>query len=232
MVNALRVVLLLLLSLTPALAQAQQDPTEQCMDGLVSDPSFEPISQKIALGDNPKVTFAMLADESYPSDMERRSIASWASAIDHCVELGATYRKSAYPPQLLALFAEAYAVFLGGVVDLYNRKIAYGEFNRQRQANFDQVAARATDIMQRIQAQQLAEEQAREQVRQQNQRDQRARQEMRQAEEDAARREAALYLLNRMRTNQLPVAPYEMPTSRSRTTNCQWIGNVFSCIGQ
>jgi hypothetical protein len=117
------------------------------------------------------------------------------------------------------------------MVDLYNRKLTYGEFNQRRQALFDEVRNRAADIWQRAQAQQQAQQQAQEAQLQAQQQAQQAER----AQEEAYRRQAALYLLNQMRANQPAPVPYQiqMPQRPSTvTTNCMWIGTLWRCTTQ
>jgi hypothetical protein len=234
-----RIIVLCVFFVYMAAAEAQQDPSADCFIKLATEPRFAPLTRKMTLG-IPKSTFAMLADESFPSNAERKLIADWATAVQECEPVGESYRQSNYPPQLLALVNESKNIFLETVINLYNRKISYGQFNRRRQSTFDEVRARATEIAQRIQAEQQAQQQAQEQAQRAQQQAeyeaQRARQQAQaaqQAQEDANRRQAALYLLNQMRMNQpQALVPYQMPIRRGTTTSCHWAGDSLFCSTQ
>ena len=228
-----RIIVFCVLLTAMASALAQQDPSADCFINLASDSRFTPISGKMAIGAPPKSTFTMLADESFPSDSERKLIADWATAVEDCGPLGESYRQNNYPPHLLALVNESKNIFVGMVIDLYNRKIPYGQFNRRRQSTFDEIRARATEIVQRLQAQQQAQQEAQQQAQQQSQEARYQAQQAQQAQEDANNRQTALYLLNQMRMNQpRALVPYQMRTRPSTTTNCHWIGDFLNCTTQ
>ena len=76
-----RVILLCVFAMSMIFAGAQQDPSAECFIKLASEPRFAPLSGKMAIGAPPKSTFAMLADESFPTDADRQLIADWATAV-------------------------------------------------------------------------------------------------------------------------------------------------------
>ena len=171
-----RIILICAFSSCAVAAETQLDPSADCFSKLATESRFAPISGKMTLRAIPKSTFAMLADESFPTELERKLIADWATAVEECGPVGESYRQSNYPSQLIALVNNTKNIFLENVINLYNRKISYGQFNRRRQSIFDETRARATEIVQRLRAQQQAQQQAQEQRRQEQRRAEQAAQ--------------------------------------------------------
>ena len=55
------------------------DPYMKCISDLSADPQFAGLSKKLPLTDINTVTFAILADESYPTPAERKDILACGS---------------------------------------------------------------------------------------------------------------------------------------------------------
>jgi hypothetical protein len=221
---------------------AQDDPLLRCLGNLGSDPRFSSIADKLSVG-TADTTFAMLADTSLANDTERQAIATWATARSECVKGGDEYWRKNYPIQIYAVAFESENTMIASAVDLYNRKISFGEFNKRRDVIKNDVRNKVAAIVQQIlnerEAKQQALQQARDAQVSAQQRDQAARQEAQrqyeqaqQAQDDAMRRQAAMSIfLNNMRPNQAfqPIQPYQIPVRPSVNTNCYRIGDQVNC---
>ena len=228
--------ILCIFSATPSIAQ--QDPLVLCLKQLSSDSRFTPIADKIAITSAPDTTFAMLAETSVANDSERLAISAWATARKECVRDGEAYWTKTYPLQIFALANESENAVLAVAVDLYNKSISFGEFNKRRQAIADVARTKIAAVVQQIVAEREVKQQALQQARDAQataqQRDQAARQEAQrqfdqaqEAQDIAMRRSAAMQMfLNNMR----PTQPYQLPMPQQPiNTNCYRIGNQVNC---
>jgi hypothetical protein len=218
---------------------AQQDPLVDCLKGLAADTRFTPIAAKLAINAATDTTFPMLADQTIANGAEQKAISDWATARAECVKGGEAHWQQHYPPQLHALAIEAENMMMALAVDLYNKKITFGEFNKRRQVAADEVRNKIVAMVQHLQSEKQAREKAEREARQrsqwqaqqQAQQAQLAREQM-EAQDDIARRQAAMgILLGRMGATPAyaPMRPYQMPTRPSVNTNCSQTGNQLNC---
>ncbi len=221
-----------------AFGQPPDDPVINCIRGLMTDERFSTIAGKISLGPT-ETTFAMLADDSRPTDSERAAIGAWAEARDNCVKGGLAWAERAYPAELLALGLQGEHALLALTVELVNKKITYGEYNKRRQAMVDEIRKHAAAVAERLQAQRVAEKQTDEANRDAERRAAEARaqadalnQQAIAAQNDIARRQMAMgLLLNQLRSFQppAPMVPYQIPIRPVYQTVCSPIGNTVYC---
>jgi hypothetical protein len=183
-------------------AQANVDPGPACNQGVLQKPEFADIATKLPLADIRKITFPMLADESTATDQERQAISDYFSAHEQCNERVDDWRRSHYAPEFYQALTEADGQLLSIGVDLYNRKISFGEANKQIKQLTADAVAKITAMAQARQA--ALQAQADADVEREN---------LARAQEQDARRQRALLLLGMMRANQAaPIVPYRLPT--------------------
>jgi flagellar biosynthesis GTPase FlhF len=139
---------------------AQQDRLTACFQNLASRPQFSSISAKLDIGTAARSSPAMLSDNSIAKDNERRAIADWAAARAECLQAAHQEGTALYRPPLLAYGIEAENKVLAAAVDLYDRKISFGEFNRRRQVISEEQHSKAGALSRQIQEQRAAHEQA------------------------------------------------------------------------
>ena len=204
------------------LAHADLSSVIACNRQLVIDPRFAPITNKLPLGDVSDISFEKLAIKALPTKMESKLIAEWVEAKNVCFNLGLDYaEKTNYPPQLTALASEAKSRVTAVVASLYNGEFSYGTANKQLQSIADDYRNKLTALVEQIKSERLAQE--RDKTVQDNQ----AAALQQQAQADAQRR---LMLLNSMRLPPpTPLVPYQIPVRPVTNTNCQQIGNTWSC---
>ena len=199
-----------------------EDPSRTCFQNLAHETRFAPIADKMAITNVRETTFAMLANESLPKPEERPVIADLIGAQQACFQDGDLWRQKNYPPQIVAIVAESFNTGVATAADLYNGKLSYGAFNKQRQALADEARNRVAAVVQQIQSQRHAEQQMQKQTR-----------EAQQAQANAAREQAVLQLLLKNMTpppvQPLPVQLYQVPIKPSVHTDCYQMGDHMRC---
>jgi hypothetical protein len=145
------------------------DPYLQCIWKLAADPQYSDIAAKLPLKDMTTISFSMLADETRPTPTERKEISDWFDRRDECLKAGEALHRAQWPPELFQLGNEGSAGVKAIGVDLYNRKITYGEANKQIQQLGDNIKAKAITIIKQYQADIAAQKAASEQQAQQRQ---------------------------------------------------------------
>ena len=210
-----------------ALAEEQPiDPVAKCSREMSQRPQFSEIATKLPLMDIRQISFAMIADQSFPTDKQRKAISAWFDEHEACRKAGDEYRRTQYPPDIYSLLQEGETGMRIIGADLYNKKITYGEANKRLQQLADDVLGRLTRIVKQYQAAIAAQKAAAEEQAQQQQ----ALADARQAQEQALRQQRAMLFLNFMRANQPPPIQFHpMPVSPTVTTNCSAFGNQWSC---
>ena len=229
----MRLLAMTLLLLMHGLCAAQQDSLAACLDKLVPDPAFGLLAGKLALGTATSATPAMIADASLANNKERPVIADWAAARAECLKANSRYGNAVYRPPLQAFGIDAENKVMAAAVELYDRKISFGEFNRRREAIAEERRGKAAQLSRQIQAQTTAQEQADRQMREREQMqrdiDEAERQATLAQQQAGQAREAAARLSTRrsgpdgLRRHQpAPVVPFR---------NCFRFGNRIACTG-
>ena len=157
----------LLAALSPC--HAQQDALGKCLDQLTADARFAPIARKLTVGTVPFAPPPVAIDTTYPDKRELQAIGEWAAARGECVKAANRFGNATYRPPLQAIGIEAENRVLAATEVLYNRKMTWGEFNRERQAIAVEQGARVAAFRQRVQSQQAAQEQSARQAREREQ---------------------------------------------------------------
>jgi hypothetical protein len=151
------------------------DPYLACVRRLAFDIQFEDISKKLPLYDMSAISFSMLADSSLPSPQERKEISLWFNKWERCWKDSEPLHQSQWPPDIFQLFQEENAEIHNIGIDLYNRKITFGEANKRVQDYGNNFRARVTATVKQYQAEIAAQRAAAEQqAEQQAQRKQEA----------------------------------------------------------
>lgn len=186
---------------------AADDPSQSCFLNLTMDKRFDAIRYKVAIREKAtQAPLEMLADKTYPTDEERRTLNVWKIARDVCADSGASYRAQYAPADYRASIDAGFIRFNGLIARLYARDITYGEFNRARAEN----AA--------ISNQEIASVQQRE----------REANAAAAAQEDERRRAAVGMALQNLQNQQM-LQQQQNQLNRPRTTNCQRIGSQMNC---
>ena len=192
-----------LLLLIHGLCDAQQTSLASCIDKLAADPGFAQLAGKLAVGAATDKA-PTIVDTSLANNTERQVIAEWAAARAECLKADSRYGNAVYRPPLQAFGIDAENKVMAAAVELYDRKISFGEFNRQRQAIAEELRGKAAHLRQEIQSQRTAQEQADRQTREREQM---------QREVDEAERQAALA---RRQAEQAQEATARLTTRPSR----------------
>lgn len=226
-------ILVFLLLLLPAVHAAAQDSLPLCLDKLTTDRRFEPLAGKLALGADAKVAPGLLAETTLANDKERTLISNWAAARAECLKASSRFGNDVYRPPLQAFSMDAENKVMAAAVELYNRKLTFGEFNRRREAIAEEVRAKTVQLNRQIQSQSAAFEQADRQARELEQ----MRREVEEAERQAAlaqqqaqqAQEANARLAARPHWQAVPPRQPVLPVVPRR--NCFRFGNRITCTG-
>ena len=231
------------------------DPSIACGKALADDARFSLIVKKMPLAGLEKISLEMLADETKPTDAERKQLAVWVLARNECLDSGTEYRKAHYPPEIIAAMLESNDKILDGTAELYSRKLTFGAWNKQLQSIVSDLRTKVAAIAQRIQTERAAQEQSAarqastaaqekaEQNRAATEHDRaiaaqeaaaRAQEAMAAAQQEAVRQQqAAAEQQRRQAALQLfanSYKPIQLPPVRPATqTNCIAVGNGVNC---
>ena len=212
-------------------APTYEDAVGRCTRDLATKPEFANLSRKLPLTDYSHITFAMLADDSKPTDAERRAIADWFDGHDSCVKQGQADRAGKWPPEILQLIQEGDSVVKAIGADLYNGKITYGEANKRITDAVNNFTAHLIPIVKQYQAL-VAEQRAAAQ--------QTAAQQQAYANEQAAQQAYQDQLMRQHRTQLFLNYMSSLQEAQARqmqifapkptyNTNCYTSGNSTNC---
>ena len=164
------------------------DPYVACVRRLAFDTQFEVLSKKLPLYEMTAISFAMLADDSLATPKERKDILAWFGKQEGCWKDSEELHRSQWPPDIFGLFQEENSEIHNIGLDLYNRKITFGEANKRVQDYGNSFRARVAATVRQYQAEIAAQKAAAEQ---QAQRKQDAAEQQAQRNQDAAERLAS-----------------------------------------
>ncbi len=135
-------------------------PIIDCFNAVRYDPSLNLIADKVGLGAHADRPFALMANESYPTESERKIILDWGGKRDRCLNT---------PPDQHAGFAvylQAQRRLQMLVLDLYGGNMTYGNFVRQKEALNNAHQGNQDQISNQIQQQQAQQQQYQQQQQQ------------------------------------------------------------------
>jgi hypothetical protein len=133
-------------------AEQVADPFVECVKAFTAEPHYALIATKLPLADFDHITFNMLADQSKPTPLEREDIAEWFDRRDACWSSSAAYHKSNWPTDFVQLAEQGNIGVKDIGVDLYNRKITYGEANKRFQELGNEIKAKVAVLVKQYQA--------------------------------------------------------------------------------
>jgi hypothetical protein len=185
----MRIFSLVIFSFLSGLCAAQHESLDSCMDQLPAVPAYAVIAGKLAMGAGAYATSAMLADTTLANNRERQVVADWAAARAECVKADSRFGNDIYRPPIQTFGIGAESRVMAAAVELYDRKISFGEFNQRRQIIAEELRAKVTSLQRQIQSQLSAQEQADQLTREREQMQREIEEMRRQAE--LARRQSA-----------------------------------------
>lgn len=130
-----------------------------CIGGLDADTSLWPIRGKVALSSSASQPFSMLADSTTPSKEEAQSLLDWGSKREQCVKANPFPSNNPYRQHVIEGFNATQSI----LIELYNGRITYGQFARQRQEIARIVEARTQQMTDQYQQQQYQQQQYQQQ---------------------------------------------------------------------
>jgi hypothetical protein len=137
-------------------AEQAADPFLECVISFTSEAHYSIIAAKLPLADFNHITFNMLADQSKPTPQEREDIAEWFDRRDACWKNSAEYRNFNWPMDFVQLAEQGDIGIKEIGVDLYNRKISYGEANKRLQELGNGIKAKVASLLKQYQTETAA----------------------------------------------------------------------------
>lgn len=229
----MRVLAMTLLLVMHGYCAAQSESLAACLAKLASEAGLAAIANKVSLGMAATMTPSMLADTSVAGNHERPVISKWAAARAECLKADAKFGTEVYRPPMQAFGIDAEHKVMASAVDLYDKKISFGEFNRRRETVAEELRGKAAQLNRQIQQQSMAFEQADRQTREREQMQREIDEAGRQASIARQQAEAAQQAAARrsVRPNAPSGArPYQPPPFMA-ARNCFRFGNRIACTG-
>lgn len=181
--TAILKVLALVIALQPQPSNAltPQEETEACTKSLSDDPHLSRLKGKVGLTGVIEQTFEMKTNSAYPTALEKKAITLWVGKVRKCTEI---IEKSAtdghpitfffpYPeqlpqfqPSIVPVMKGLYPLFEQRALQLYDKKMTYGEFARARDEDYSAFQKEVERVKQTIAQQQQQSKQKREQEEQ------------------------------------------------------------------
>jgi hypothetical protein len=227
-------------------AEQVADPFVECVKAFTAEPHYALIATKLPLADFDHITFNMLADQSKPTPLEREDIAEWFDRRDACWSNSAAYHNSNWPAEFVQLAEQGNIGVKEIGVDLYNRKITYGDANKRFQELGNGIKAKVAALVKQYQTQtavlqaQAAEKADRQRESAEQQRVQEQQYADSQARQDQAlRQQRAQAFLGYMQQQQLQQQQQQHQLQLQQlqqyaprptyNTNCYTAGSNTSC---
>lgn len=193
---------------------------QQCSDEM-ANPALDPIRNKVELlrsdNDGPP-PFLILSNSSIPTMSERSAIAKWATIREECFRRQIQFVSTSNGDPLIrdksfSFVRQAAEQINVLTVALYQGKMTYGEFARERTQIDESAEAARRDW--------LITAQAAEQERRAN------RVQLAIQQEQVANQQYDAWLQASMRQTQQMQS--QLQALHSTTTNCMWVGNLWNC---
>lgn len=183
--------------------RASEERMDAICDASVKNPILDPIRDKMPSKIS-KATIAQLSDASMPNDQEKAVLLAMDDVIAECRSAQIKNIEMFGAPGTSAALLNLFQREKMARAALWQGKITFGQYN----------TARSESSAEFVQSANAAVQSARQA----------------QAQDDAARRAAALqYLSSRPQPSIQPIVPYVMPTSRPIQTNCIRNGATTNC---
>lgn len=128
----MRLVIIICSSLFTLAASAGQ-VADECYKALFSFPDLNLISTKIGLPDIKKVSFKQIANQDMATDDERAVIAKYAQGFKICVDEELKEIPADVDKGYANIISEDMSQRQAALIDLYNKKISYGQYIQARQ---------------------------------------------------------------------------------------------------
>lgn len=211
------------------------DPFVTCIQELANDPQFDGLAKKLSIHDLSNIPFSMLADNTLATPQERKDLLAWFDKRDQCWKDSEPLHQKQWPPDIFHLAQEGGAALHNIGLDLYNRKITFGEANKRLQDFAVDASARLAVMIKRYQDEIAAQKEAAAQQERQTQENnarlsaqQRANEEAQYAQQQAIKQQRMQMFLNYWQATRPP--PLQVPQMRpTYNTNCTTSGNMTNC---
>ncbi len=191
---------------------AYRDLGEQlrhCKAKLKDDPQLDAIKDKIALDNADNATFAMLANDSTPTENEKQAIALFASKRDHCNKLFAAAQVYYPNDPTTPLFRTVLDTVNQVTMSLYKGQLSYGDYERILKKNNSLYQEGRLKIINEAKAQNAEANEK--------------------AQRLALEQQHVFIEQQKVYADMYRPAVVPAPVNRLRSTNCQINGNQMDC---
>jgi hypothetical protein len=111
------------------------------------------LRKKVALGPASRVSASLTENADTPTDKERASLKAWTAARNKCVDQVQREGNAEYRPPLVTYAIEAERQLTSAASQLYDRKISFGDFERQREEINEKMQTKVGGLKRQIQQQ-------------------------------------------------------------------------------
>ena len=122
-----------------AIKEDEKSASEKCYEYLFAMPALLPIANKMSFPSIQNATFEQLANTDKATDQEKPLIAKFAEGSKICAELEASLVPIEFTETIKTINDQLNAR-TSSLIDLYNQKISYGEYIKQRKEKSEEIS--------------------------------------------------------------------------------------------
>ena len=111
-----------------ALVIENTNPLGECFEKVKSETELQVLKGKIELVASNDPPFDILANNSFPKEDEKIAISLWMGERQKCLEANEEWRRSKFSAAVIAHWDNDNENVTSLALDLYNKKISYGDF--------------------------------------------------------------------------------------------------------
>lgn len=173
-------------------AQDFQEELLACVNALSVDPELARLKGKVGLSGVAEQTFEMKTNKAYPNAAERKAITLWVEKIRACSKITEkAVSDGLFQPAMIPLVKGLYPKFEQRALQLYNKKVTYGEFAQARDEDSSTFIKDVDNVNKGIAQQQDQEKAQVQQEREQRAQERERREQVqRQSQQEKQRNEA------------------------------------------
>jgi hypothetical protein len=138
--------------------QVPQDPSAACFKALQSKPELQILKGKVDIGAIRSPTQEMLANTNKPTQVEMEAISTLTGELEECLRQGEEWREKNWPPAAISLFEQYVVLARSLMTDLYEGKITYSNFAKNKASSLAKFKADLSEVAHRLIAERKAQE--------------------------------------------------------------------------
>jgi hypothetical protein len=123
-------ILVMCTTLAAPVGAREEDPTTTCIELHEASSRYDPLRAKLPASTR-FVTATQMTDPLKPNQAERQALAALIEEFQRCVNSGSSFRSERFPREAILLFNDLARDVTLLTVDLYDRKLTFGQYNRR-----------------------------------------------------------------------------------------------------